>query len=121
MRHRHLAIRLEGLDDEIKYDTSLFSFIGEEFSKYKSKNRYDKYSYNLGTGFSLKTNDNDGYYYVSTEIKDKNTVYLIIDPDDGGGERFLGTINEIKEIILSILPEKYKNNKLDLFVYEDDY
>ena len=121
MRRKNLAIRLKGLDDEVSYDRTLFSFISAEFSKHKSGNEFDEHSYSLGSGFGLKTNNNDEYSYVCTEVKDDNIVYKIVDPDDGGGERLLGTINEIKEFILDILPEKYKDNKLELFIYEDEY
>ena len=135
MIEKHLAIQIDGIDDIVKYEKSeltfggevfthtyedsLFTFIGQEFSK-KISQTNNEHCFNLGSGHSIKNSKNT-YYYVSTKIDENNNVYLFIDPDDGDGEKFIGTIDEIKSTILSILPKEYYKNELILFPYEPEY
>lgn len=125
-----LAIQIDGINDIIEYEkneqdfdqtyiathyNSLFTFIGEKLAQTLSPSN-NEHDFNPGSGFSIQGKEN-AYFYSKTEIQKEDNVYLKVDPDDGGGKKFIGTIDEIKNHILTILPKEYKEKELHLFSY----
>ena len=105
---KRLAIKADGLLDMVEYeindkdlDGTLYkrkasnSFISCLSYLYNVKKSGNLDKYNL-TAFSIDTNNDKEFYYANTDIDEKNNVFYIIDPDDGGGKKLLGTLAEVK-------------------------